>query len=63
MNAVKGLYIDESTKDMTTAEALADTLFSQFDVNNDGNVSWEEFKAGASRNQAVISLLEFSPDN
>ena len=44
-----------------TPEAMADELFKQLDKNNDGRISWEEFRDGAPKIPDVLALLQCGP--
>lgn len=48
--------------DMGTPDELTDKLFSQFDGNDDNQISYEEFCSGASKNPLILHLLQCDPD-
>ena len=44
-----------------TPEELADEFFQEMDVDNDGEVTYEEFRRAAVRNEAILSILSPQP--
>lgn len=50
------------TEDLGTPDQVTDKLFTQFDSNNDGRISYEEFCQGASRDPLILHLLQCSPN-
>ena len=44
-----------------TPEDLADEFFQEMDVDNDGEVTYEEFRCAAVRNEAILSILSPQP--
>ena len=47
---------------INTPEKMTQKFFQEFDVNNDGKITWTEFRDGAMRDPVIVNLLECDPN-
>jgi len=47
---------------INTPEKMTQKFFQEFDVNNDGKITWTEFRDGALRDPVIVNLLECDPN-
>ncbi|KAK3602386.1 hypothetical protein CHS0354_026273 [Potamilus streckersoni] len=43
-------------------QKLADDLFSKLDTDNNGEITWEEFRDGALNDETLLRLLQIDPE-
>ena len=54
---------DDAVKNNESPTNFADRLFNEIDVNNDNEITFEEFEAAAEKNAALIEMLLPVPES
>ena len=47
--------------ELDSPDKMTEKLFDEFDQDNDGKISWEEFCEGAKKDAVIINLLQCDP--
>ncbi|XP_053394761.1 neurocalcin-delta B-like [Mercenaria mercenaria] len=50
------------TGELGSAEEMCNNIFDTFDLNRDGQISFDEFRQGAMNDKTIVNLLECDPD-
>lgn len=61
ISAIFKMTCAQVPSEVNTPDKMTDKLFPQFDMNNDGLISYREFYAGATQNPIIINLLQCNP--
>ncbi|WAR22998.1 HPCL1-like protein [Mya arenaria] len=49
-------------EELNTPEKMTEKFFKELDVDQDGEISWDEFERGANKDPIILSLLQCDPD-